>query len=143
MTEDGVPIRIKKVDEDWKRRVAEEKKAASPPVQPSRGTAGTSPAKSGAAGPAPQDGASAASPGEGARSDPRFLQFLQGIAAQALMALGQIEGLPAPDLRQAKVVIDSLAMLQEKTRGNLSREEEQALKGLLQELQSIYVQMAM
>ena len=47
------------------------------------------------------------------------------------------------DLEGAQISIDVLSMLQEKTRGNLTRDEEKAMKAILQELQSIYVQMAM
>jgi hypothetical protein len=154
MADEGVPA--KRVDEDWKKRVAEEKRAAEAagPVGPgpSRAAAGPGPAgarpESGAAAPSapPSPKGKGGDAGAGGRTagkpDPRFLQFLQGIAAQALMAMGQIEGLPEPDMRQAKMVIDTLVMLEEKTRGNLSREEEQAMRALLQELQSIYVQMA-
>ncbi len=148
MTDEGVSDKSKKVDEDWKRRVAEEKQvqdAAPPPASKApKGSPAAPPGGSPGTGPgAPRAAAGKdAGPGTAPRSDPRFLQFLQGIAAQALMALGQIEGLPAPDLRQAKMVIDTLVMLQEKTEGNLTREEVQSLKGLIQELQSIYVQMA-
>ena len=137
----------KKVDEDWKRRVADEKRVVEPPApsappRPGPGP-GPGPAATSAAAPSPKaKGADAGGGTSAGKPDPRFIQFLQGVAAQALMALGQIEGLPEPDLRQAKMVIDTLLLLEEKTRGNLSREEEQALKGILQELQSIYVQMA-
>jgi hypothetical protein len=153
MTDESTPS--KRVDEDWKRRVAEEKKAAELQAQetPPRSAPGPGPAsaphgpRAGAAAqppPAKARGGEAGGGGKPAgKPDPRFLQFLQGVAAQALMAMGQIEGLPEPDLRQAKMVIDTLLMIEEKTRGNLTREEEQALKGILQELQSIYVQMAM
>ena len=139
----------KKVDEDWKRRVAEEKKAveakkpAAPASRPAR--ASRPPTEPGGAPPPPAGAPEAPAPpgkAEG-RADPRFLQFLQGVAAQALMALGQIEGLPEPDLRQAKMVIDTLLMLEEKTRGNRTGDEDQAIRSLIQELQSVYVQMAM
>ena len=44
------------------------------------------------------------------------------------------------DLVQAKYNIDILAILQEKTQGNLSKEEEQALEQMLYELRMSYVQ---
>ncbi len=153
MADENVPA--KKVDEDWKRRMAEERELQQQQAKAAaaRPDKGAPPPAAGDPGAAP-DGAplpSESSPTPGApdagadtsRPDPRFLQFLQGVAAQALMAMGQIEGMPEPDLRQAKMVIDTLVMIQEKTRGNLSRDEERALKGLLQELQSVYVQMTM
>lgn len=157
MADENVPA--KKVDEDWKRKMAEERElqqqqAKAAAARPAKGTpppaAGVPDAAPGAepgdAPPPPEPPPNPGAPEAGAESsrpDPRFLQFLQGVAAQALMAMGQIEGMPEPDLRQAKMVIDTLVMIEEKTRGNLSRDEERALKGLMQELQSVYVQMAM
>jgi hypothetical protein len=44
-------------------------------------------------------------------------------------------------LPQAKYNIDLLGILREKTRGNLSQEEEQALEGILYELRMNYVSM--
>lgn len=46
------------------------------------------------------------------------------------------------DVVQAKYNIDILAILQEKTKGNLTKEEEQALEQMLYELRMIYVQSA-
>jgi hypothetical protein len=43
------------------------------------------------------------------------------------------------DLQQAKYNIDLLGVLKEKTQGNLSREEEQALESILYELRMVYV----
>jgi uncharacterized protein YjaG (DUF416 family) len=43
------------------------------------------------------------------------------------------------DLQQAQLSIDILDMLEEKTRGNLSEEENKVLKGILQELKLNYV----
>ena len=65
------------------------------------------------------------------------------LATNAMVFLGQI---PAPgsqqymrNLPQAQHMIDLLMVLREKTRGNLTREEEQMLQDLLPQLQMAYV----
>jgi len=65
------------------------------------------------------------------------------LATNAMVFLGQI---PAPgsqqylrNLPQAQHMIDLLMVLREKTRGNLSREEDQMLQDLLPQLQMAYV----
>ena len=47
----------------------------------------------------------------------------------------------APNLQLAQQMIDILAMLEEKTRGNLSAEERQVLEQVLYELRMRYVQL--
>ena len=47
---------------------------------------------------------------------------------------------PQIDLEQAKHTIDIIMMLREKTRGNLTDEEERFLQELLPQLQMAYVQ---
>lgn len=72
-----------------------------------------------------------------------FSTFIFSLSTSALMNLGE---LPDPNTRQscrniplAKQTIDILAMLKEKTNGNLEREEEQLLSNLLYELRIKYV----
>lgn len=48
---------------------------------------------------------------------------------------------PAPDLAAAQETIELLAMLQEKTKGNLTSEEEEVLTGGLYELRMAFVEM--
>ncbi|MDD5568762.1 MAG: DUF1844 domain-containing protein, partial [Candidatus Omnitrophica bacterium] len=43
------------------------------------------------------------------------------------------------DLPQAKFIIDTLGMLQEKTKGNLDKEEAELLESLLYELRTVYL----
>lgn len=50
------------------------------------------------------------------------------------------ENLPKPDLRVARHLIDTLAMLQEKTKNNLVWEEERLLNNVLTELRFRYIQ---
>lgn len=50
------------------------------------------------------------------------------------------EHLPKPDLRVARHLIDTLAMLQEKTKNNLTWDEERLLNNVLTELRFRYIQ---
>ena len=68
------------------------------------------------------------------------------LATQALFALGllQIKGQEErkPDLEMAKYNIDMLQVLEEKTKGNLTKEEEAVLSNTLSELRMGYVKIA-
>lgn len=72
-----------------------------------------------------------------------FVQFLSGMAAQALMHLGAISNpltnQTTVDLPNAKYSIDLLAILEEKTKGNLTEEESRYLAAALHELRLRYV----
>jgi hypothetical protein len=72
-----------------------------------------------------------------------FPTFILSLNASALMHLGAIEdpetGRPSKNLPMAKQTIDILSMLEEKTRGNLSKEEENMLKNILYDLRIAYV----
>jgi len=76
----------------------------------------------------------------------RFIELVMMQAQQAAMFLGQ---LPGPDgqkleanLPYARMFIDQLEMLQEKTRGNLSHEETQVLTSVLSDLRLAFVQVS-
>ncbi len=81
----------------------------------------------------------------GADDPASFVNFLSTLATNAVAALG---GMPHPvtgqrtlDLETGKFWIDVLAMLREKTKGNLHPKESQLLEGLLGDLQMQYVQL--
>ncbi|MDA8168805.1 MAG: DUF1844 domain-containing protein [Nitrospiraceae bacterium] len=63
-----------------------------------------------------------------------FVPFLMNIAGMAYMAMGLGEMPAEPNLPEARYIIDAIAMLEEKTKGNLTPEEDKALKELLYEL---------
>jgi len=75
-----------------------------------------------------------------------FAALVSMLTTQALFALGllQVEGQEErePDLALAKYNIDMLETLQEKTKGNLNKEEEKVLKNTLSELRMSYVKVA-
>jgi hypothetical protein len=76
----------------------------------------------------------------------RFIEFVMMQAQNAALFLGQIPnpqtGRAEVNLEVAKMFIDQLAMIQEKTRGNLSNEESAVLKNALANLQLAYVEAA-
>lgn len=72
-----------------------------------------------------------------------FKFFITTLTLQASIALGHMAnpstGKIEKDPAQAKFLIDTLAMLQGKTKGNLTKEEEDLLENLLYELRLAYV----
>ena len=75
-----------------------------------------------------------------------FAALVSMLTTQALFALGllQIKGQEErkPDLEMAKYNIDMLQVLEEKTSGNLTKEEESVLANTLSELRMGYVKVA-
>ncbi|BDC51459.1 hypothetical protein F183_A37750 [Bryobacterales bacterium F-183] len=75
---------------------------------------------------------------------PASFEFLViSYKTQAEMNLGLLkltDDQPPPDIRVARHLIDMMAMLQEKTKGNLSWEEERLLNNTLTELRFRYMQ---
>jgi hypothetical protein len=76
----------------------------------------------------------------------RFIEFVMMHAQNAALFLGQIPnpktGQGEVNLELAKMFIDQLAMIQEKTRGNLSNDEATVLKNTLANLQMLYVEVS-
>lgn len=73
-----------------------------------------------------------------------FASFVMMLTNNVMMFLGQVPNpltqQPQVDLAQAQHTIDIIMMLREKTRGNLTTEEDQFLQELLPQLQMAYVQ---
>jgi hypothetical protein len=76
----------------------------------------------------------------------RFIEFVMMHAQNAALFLGQIPnpktGEGEVNLDLARMFIDQLAMIQEKTRGNLTNEESTVLRNALSNLQMVYVEVA-
>jgi hypothetical protein len=72
-----------------------------------------------------------------------FPTFIASLNASALVHLGVIEdpvsGKSEKNLAMAKQTIDILSMLQQKTAGNLTPDEEAMLKSILYDLRILYV----
>jgi hypothetical protein len=117
----------KRVDEDWKRRAQAEKevdaaKAAPPPA-----------AAPGGGGPRAE-----------ARPHPMFGGLVESLASQALLFMGAMRdpmGQVHQDLQQAQTMIEMLGMIDEKTKGNLSKEESDMLKQVLDEVRMHFVRL--
>jgi hypothetical protein len=74
----------------------------------------------------------------------RFIEFVMMHAQNAALFLGQIPnpktGEPEINLDLARMFIDQLEMIQEKTRGNLTNEETMVLRNTLSNLQMAFVE---
>ena len=72
-----------------------------------------------------------------------FSTFIFSLNSSALVHLGLVEdpasGQKTKSLPVAKQTIDILGMLEEKTRGNLTDDEEKLLKNILHDLRMMYV----
>ena len=103
----------KKVDESWKQSVEKEK------LEPKQ-------------------------KGEFTPPEPDFKFFITTLTLQASIALGHMAN-PATqkvekDSVQAKFIIDTLDLLKEKTKNNLTKEETENLDGILYELSLQYIE---
>ncbi len=124
-------------DDDWKAQAQREKEKLAEKAKADAA------AKEAAAKPAP----AAHMPQRGRQQDAAsFNGLLQSLATQSLMMMGAIadprSGRTMQDLGYAKALLDSIVMLEEKTKGNLSTEEENALGSTLYELRDTYVRAA-
>jgi len=76
--------------------------------------------------------------------DINFSTFVISLSTQALMHLGEItnplSGKIDPDVPAAKQMIDMLAMIKEKTGGNLNANEERLMQDILFDLRMKYVE---
>ena len=75
-----------------------------------------------------------------------FFNYIASLGFQTMIFLGEM---PSPitnqiekNLKQAKFIIDTLIILRDKTKGNLSKEEDDLLNGSIYELQMRYVELS-
>ncbi len=118
------------IDDDWKNQAEQEKQRLAEEVESQ----------------AASSGEASGDPGERDLPPATFETLVSTIATQVIMALGGMQdprtGKPRIDLDLAKFHIDSLTVLEEKTRGNLSEQEKQVLDQVLYETRMHYVQIA-
>ena len=74
-----------------------------------------------------------------------FMNYISSLAFQAMIFLGELPNPMAEDrveknLGQAKLLIDTMILVRQKTTGNLNKEEENFLNGAIYELQMKYVE---
>ncbi len=74
---------------------------------------------------------------------PTFLQFFSGLAGEVLIHLGMYENpitrKRSVNLPLARYTIDLMGLLEEKTKGNLTKEEEGYIKAVLYDLRMRFV----
>ena len=113
-----------------------------------RSFAGGEPPKNEDAAPAPASGAEVEAPAGRARDASSlpavdFHTFVLSLGSSALLHMGELDSPDGNageiDLPMAKHTIDVIAMLQEKTKGNLTEEEARFLDNLLLDLRLRYV----
>jgi len=122
--------REKHVDESWKDAVAGEKTGKEEHGD--------------ACGCGHSHGDEAAEPADAIEVN--FINYISSLAFQALIFLGELPN-PLDDskieknLPQAKFLIDTLVMIREKTKGNLTPEEDNLLGATVYELQMKFVEL--
>jgi hypothetical protein len=133
------------IDTDWKKQAQEEKKRLAEQEQKKAADAAA------AAAPPPPPGQGRAAPGPGRGRSPRelppasFAALVSTLLTQALFYMGDLApqgGEPVLNLDMAKHQIDTLRLLEDKTKGNLTEEEQRLLDSALYEGRMRYVQVA-
>jgi hypothetical protein len=133
------------IDTDWKKQAQEEKRRLAEQQKQETTPPPVGAAAASAAATAPGDPREARQ--RGARQMPQasFPTLVQSIVTQALFALGEIAirgQAPSIDLDSAKHHIDTLGVLEEKTKNNLTPEEQKLLDTALYETRMRYVNVA-
>lgn len=120
----------KHIDESWKEKAEAQKEKPQPPEEKPQ---------------APQDKAAEQS---GSPEDYQvdFTGYVTSLGFQAMIFLGEI---PHPvtnktekNLKQAKFLIDTMVLLRDKTKGNLTEQEQAILDAAVYELQMKYVEIS-
>jgi len=118
------------VDEDWKAEARKEKEVLAAQEKAEKAGEQEKKQKRQTRGRVPQG---------------NFAALVSTLATQAVYSMGlmAVEGQeqPEPDLEIARFNIDMLATLEEKTKGNLSKDEERVLKSTLSELRMTFVKL--
>jgi len=116
------------IDEDWKQEAQKEKEVLAAQEEAEKKKAEKEDKRRG---PLPKG---------------NFAALISMLTTQALFALGvlQVKGQEEkePDLEMAKYNIDMLETLEEKTKGNLTEEEQKVLTNTLNEVRMAYVKLA-
>ncbi len=121
------------IDEDWKSQVEAEKRALDEPKPAAADPSG-----------AEQAGAGADPDFEDMEMPPASFDLLvTSLVSEAMIALGQmphpLTGKAGVQRHQAKYLIDMIAVLKEKTVGNIPAEETGALEDVLHQLRMAFV----
>lgn len=126
------------IDSDWKRQAQEEKQRLA--EEEKRRAAASATAQSG-----PSGGSADSSRGRRELPPASFETLVQSIATQVAYYLGELApsgGEPTISLDMARHHIDTLAVLEAKTKGNLTADEQRLLDATLYELRMRFVSLA-
>ena len=119
------------IDEDWKQQAQREKEVMAANEEEEKEKKEAEEPEAGPGGPMPEGS---------------FAALVSMLTTQALFALGLIrvrgEDEREPDLEMARYNIDMLEVLAEKTKGNLTPEEQKMLKDTLGDLRMGFVSVA-
>jgi Domain of unknown function (DUF1844) len=133
------------IDTDWKKQAQEEKRRLAEQQEQQRAAAAQRPAT-----PPAGDGAGPA-PGRGGGRTARearpasFEGLVQSLLTQALLYLGELApqgSEPMLNLDMARHQVDMLGILEEKTKNNLTPEEQHMLDTALYELRTRFINVA-
>jgi len=118
------------VDEDWKAQAQQEKERLEAEQRAEQDR--------------PETSSQAGGPGGRGLPEAEISVLIGMFATQAMFALGVIHeqgsAPPSPDPQMARFNIDMLAMLEEKTRGNLTEDEAAMLQDTLAQVRMLFVQ---
>lgn len=133
------------VDEDWKAQAQAEKEALEREVQAKQQAASSTqdakPHNPSATAAETEEPVESAEPRN--LPPPSFAMLISSLAAQAMAVMGgamDAEGKRVPPQKDvARHIIDTLAMLEQKTAGNLDEQEQAMLTGILHELRMAFL----
>lgn len=128
------------IDEDWKSQVQAEKEAAAKQAASEEASATGKPVAE------PQPSAGPRDAGD-VQMPPASLEMLvTTLATEALVALGQVPhpatGQVELQRNQAQYLIDMIDMLRQKTKGNLTPNEQHMIDSVLHQLRMVFVETA-
>lgn len=135
------------IDTDWKAQAqAEKEKLAHSAKETAKATTKPAPGSTGNLTPTGAPGPDGVPPGAPGDEPASFDELVRMLAMQALTFLGEI---PDPQSGQrmfapeyARRFIDMINILEEKTKGNLTKEEDEGLKGVAADLRMAYVELS-
>lgn len=132
------------IDEDWKTQVQKEKDALAAKEAAKDETA-KEPADVAADETTPADAEDSPADGDIEPPPASFEMLIAMLGSQALISLGKVPnpmtGKPEPNKAYARHYIDTIAMLKEKTRRNLTGQEDDAITQTLHQLRMLFVSM--
>ncbi|MDA1054613.1 MAG: DUF1844 domain-containing protein [Planctomycetota bacterium] len=123
------------VDDDWKSRAQAEKEQLQKQAEAKQQQPAETPKEEPSPSPAQPEATMPLPPAS-------FSFLVTSLATQALATMGQVpgaDGKPIVQLKHAKHFIDTLAILEEKTKGNLTADEAAMLENVLHELRLLFV----